>query len=212
MCNFHALGINIYWRGHYLLCVCVCTHTCVHVCSFHPIEWLIMDRMISKVAASKMEHKMWNTHFGKAGHYKGEGCLSKCYLHKTHPRSHFHATFDKDIWNWNTVLKSSLHADHGRGMTISLLSEWLRKCPIVLFLYYRLTQVFSVLTKLFHWFVSSALVFQPLILKICSLDTIIGCFEMNAEVLYIYVYIHTHIHIHTYHPCKIQVHFTFWTM
>jgi hypothetical protein len=44
-------------------------------------------------------------------------------------------------------------------MIISLLSAWLRKFPIVLLLYNRLTQVFSVLTKLVHWFVSSALVF-----------------------------------------------------
>jgi len=51
--------------------------------------------MISKALASKMEHKMWNTHFKKAGHYKRGGCLSKCYLPKT----------DRRIWCFQPPLK-----------------------------------------------------------------------------------------------------------
>jgi hypothetical protein len=79
-----------------------------------------------------------------------------------------------------------LHGDCRRKVTISLLSVWLIKCPNLCLGYNRPFQVFSTL-KLVSWFASSVLVFQFLILKICSLNSIIGCFEMNVEVKHTYI-------------------------
>jgi hypothetical protein len=167
MCNFHDLGTNVYCRRGGALpsvctyvCVCVCAHACVHACSFHPIEWLVIECMISKTAASKMDHIMWNTHFKKAEHFKRGGAYLNVICTKLTEEFDVSMQPLTKLYEIETqYLKSSLHADHRRGMIISLLSAWLRKCPIVLLLYYRLTQVFSVLTKLPHWFVSSASVF-----------------------------------------------------